>query len=427
MSISSSINGASESTLQEIRDKYASDSFSRIMVADPTTIFSGTFQYDTNVWSTTRYGDWEEIHNNGTYTHLPNESSVQLSIGTTSGHYAYRQQHLRNRYQPGKAQQIIQTWLPIVKSNVRCRNGYFDPNDGVFLEVQNTQASFVLRTSTGGSPSDSNSVNQSSWNYDKFDGTGESGITIDFSKALLQFFDLEWLSLGIVVCGFYFNGKPRIAHIFNTGGNALTAPYMKTANLPLRIEIQNVGTSASSSAIKQICNAVISSGGFELDRGIKSYVGNGITAIPVDTTFRPILSFRPAQQINSINNAGYLEVIDVMVMCTTNDCEWKLILNPTLTGGSAASWVTQTGKMVEYDVTQTGNTVAITNGTNEGGGYALAGGGGSSAAVTHNEPTARLLLGRNWDYSTTDMITVAARSVTGTSNVKAIINCREYW
>jgi hypothetical protein len=51
------------------------------------------------------------------------------------------------------------------------------------LQQNGTTISFVLRTATSGSPSDARTVNQADWNGDKLDGTGDSGYTLDITKA----------------------------------------------------------------------------------------------------------------------------------------------------------------------------------------------------------------------------------------------------
>ena len=49
-------------------------------------------------------------------------------------------------------------------------------------------------------------VTRNNW-IDKFDGTGSSGLTIDFTKAQIFTFDQEWLGVGRVRMGFVINGN----------------------------------------------------------------------------------------------------------------------------------------------------------------------------------------------------------------------------
>ena len=64
----------------------------------------------------------------------------------------------------------------------------FDANNGIFFEDTGTGYQIVRRTYVTGSAVD-NVVAQSSWNGDKLDGTGESGYTLDPTKATIMFMD----------------------------------------------------------------------------------------------------------------------------------------------------------------------------------------------------------------------------------------------
>ena len=68
------------------------------------------------------------------------------------------------------------------------------------------------------------------------DGTGTSGYNIDFTKSQLYVIDFEWLSVGRIRFGFYIFGKIYYCHQISNF-NELDEPYMKTANLPIRYEI----------------------------------------------------------------------------------------------------------------------------------------------------------------------------------------------
>jgi len=114
--------------------------------------------------------------------------------------------------------------------------------------------SAVLRNSTADTL-----ISQSNWNIDKFDGTGNSGITLDFTKAQLFVIDFEWLSVGRIRYGFYIYGKIFYCHQI-TNVNSLTAPYMVTPNLPVRYEVRN--NDGGNVSLTQICSSVITEGGY---------------------------------------------------------------------------------------------------------------------------------------------------------------------
>jgi hypothetical protein len=318
------------------------------------------------------------------------------------------------------------TGVVVPKTNVRQRIGYFDENDGIFFESTSTTGfNFVLRTSTSGSVSDANSVAKANWNVDTFDGSGPSGVTIDFTKAQIWFADIEWLSVGRVRCGFVIDGLLHYAHSFNNANN-LSLPYMKTANLPCRYEIENTGTSAGTTSFKQICSSIISEGGFEVERGEASTAYNDGTAVTVDTTIRPVLCIRPKTTFNSINNTGFIEPMEVHISTVTNDIDWFAYLNPNFTGGAHSWGSAGSTKIMEYDVTRTGTAVTLSNGSIEMSGESIAAGGSAARNISRDVFQNRLLLGNNINFTSSDIFVVAAKSRTGSASVRAVVDCREF-
>jgi hypothetical protein len=208
------------------------------------------------------------------------------------------------------------------------RFGLFDAGDGVFLELDGASGVIIVqRTSTSGTPSDSNKVAQGSWNVDPMNGSGPSGVTLDFTKTQILWVDLQWLGVGRVRVGFDVNGTDYVAHEF-LNSNTYTTPYMRTASLPVRYEIANTGATASSSSAKQISSSVVWEGGNE-DPGCFSTADMGTTTYTATTTLTTILAVRLksshirafVKPLNTeITNIGS-ETVRMVVMCT-----------PTVTG-----------------------------------------------------------------------------------------------
>ncbi len=137
------------------------DAFGRLRVSEPFTLFD----------SQNRYAEDDQFSsstvNGASITFATNESSVNMSVDTTSGSKAVRQTFRRMPYQPGKSMLILTTFcMNAPKANLRQRVGYFDENNGIYLEQNGTSnPSFTIRTNTSGTPVDTNSVSQSSWRY----------------------------------------------------------------------------------------------------------------------------------------------------------------------------------------------------------------------------------------------------------------------
>ena len=376
------------------------DAFGRLRVSSPFTLFdsqnryAADNQFDTSVVS------------GGTTTYLPNESTIQLNVNTTSGAEVVRQSYRSMPYQPGKGLLCLATFvMATAKTNLRQRVGYFGTQNGVYFQLNDTTKSFILRSYIGGSVDDtSRKVDQSSWNGDKLDGTGASGLTLDLTHPQILWMDFEWLGVGSVRCGFIINGEYIVCHTYNTANVYGTSVYMTTAILPVRYEITNTGTTSGSSSLKQVCSSVVSEAGFE-QTSIDHTARRTTIFTNIDTTFVPIVSIR------LISTALGAVVIPnrIQFLPTTNqNYEIALIKNTTLTGATWAATVPSDAN-VEYDVAATamsGGTICQTD-------YVTA--SGSSGISNTSAPT-----GYNLDLQlgaslagVSDIYTLAVRIVSG--------------
>lgn len=344
----------------------AGDAFGRLRTSSPLTLFDSSHRYrDNGQWATSSGTGGTTVFSSG-------EGLVNLNVTTASGSEIIRETKKVCSYQPGKSLQIMSTFVMNPgKTNLRQRVGYFGSANGIYVEVSGTSApSFVERNSISGSVAETR-VPQSQWNIDKLDGNGPSGFTLDMTKAQIHWIDVEWLGLGTVRTGFVLNGQLVHCHSFHHA-NLITSTYMTTASLPLRYEITNLGTTASSSTLKQVCSTVLSEGGYEL-RGAQSTVG-----IPVNTpydlttapTFYPVISLRLKSAF--LDAVVILTALSIMGITNNASYNWKVVAGGTTTGGS---WVSGgDDSAVEYNITGTSfsDTGAralasgFTNGSNQG-------------------------------------------------------------
>lgn len=83
-------------------------------------------------------------------------------------------------------------------------------------------------------------IPQSSWNLDKLDGTGPSGMTLDITKMQMWFIDYAWYGAGTVRYGVRDNrGQVIYCHKI-VHGNSQTEAYMRSGNLPARYEVNTL-------------------------------------------------------------------------------------------------------------------------------------------------------------------------------------------
>ena len=374
------------------------DAFGRLRVANPYTLFDSQNRYQKDPQFS------EALTGSATATYVANESSVDMAVTTASGDKAVRQTYRVFPYQPGKSLQVLATFvMNTPKANLRQRVGYFNTDNGVFFQVNDTTKSFVLRTNTSGTPSDARTVNQADWNGDKLDGTGASGLTLDVSKAQILYMDFEWLGVGSVRCGFIIDGTFIVCHTFNNA-NDIDKVYMTTAILPVRYEIENTAATASASTLTQICSTVISEGGYQQ---VSALTWARMTAVmAATTTFQPMVSIR--LKSTALGAVVLPAIYNAIPVGSTLDYEVVLIKNPTLTGDSFSSLSTN----VEYDVAAT----ALTGGTIVQQSYTSGSNQGSALASGGTDYNFDLQLGVSL-ASVSDIYTLAARTISGTDDI----------
>ena len=377
----------------------SADAFGRLRISDPQTIFDYQSEYDAGplIWQ-------DEIAGSATASHSAANSSVDLTVTTSSGDRVTRQTRQYHRYQPGKSQLVLMTFvMNDGQENTEQRVGYFDDNNGIFLELSGTTIRIVQRSSTSGSVVDT-AVEQSDWNIDQLPA-------LDLSRANILAIDMEWLGVGSVRVGFVIDGQFYYAHQFNNANN-LSTVYMTTANLPARYEIENVGVAAASATLRAICTSVISEGGFEDNRGIPFCSSTGGTLIGVNTTARtPIISLRPKATFNSITNRGQLLIYNVEGYVESTGALFEVIYDGTLTGAFFAS--VDDDSITESDTSAT----AVTGGQAIFAFYVAAGGQISNSST--QSILSRLPLSLEKDGTNPKNISLVATRIggSGTSNV----------
>jgi hypothetical protein len=389
------------------------DAFGRARVGNPTTLFNSNFIYNAQplLWDTVVTGG-------GTATKTANVSSVTLNTGgTTNGDGVYMQTHRYYRYEPGKSQLIMFTGvLGAQKANVRSRYGYYEVNDGCYFEMDGTNGPAInIRTHTSGSPVDA-PVLQASWNLDKMDGTGNTGITLDFSKQQIFVIDLQWLGTGRVRFGFVFNGVLVYAHQF-LNDNRFTLPYMNTAQLPLRAEIFNTGTAASGTTMTMVCGSIVSEGGEESPNALQFTANNGVTPVAV-TTRRAILSIRPKTTFNSIANHVPLRDLSVSLYADATVL-YEIVHGGSLGGAPSFADVDTTNCGAEKDVAGT----TVTGGVVIASGYLSVAGGSNKNNI--DIPMTQELLCTISAAGAADNFSIVCTSFTGTANCAASITFQE--
>ena len=339
-------------------DNGAVDAFGRLRVGLPVSLLDSKFLYDKQPQF------YDEVVNIGASTFVPNDSLITMSTSGDGG-FVIRQTTSRFNYQPGKSILCIYTFVAAPETNIIKRIGSFQslsaapytPTDGLYLEVGSNGPSFNIIKTKG--TLNSLTVPQSAWNIDKLDGTGASGLSIDFTKGQILAIDFEWLGLGRVRFGFFLQGKLYYAHQV-TNFNALQAPYMTSPNQPVRYEIRQSG--AGSGTMKQICSTVIEEGRDEI-LGVAVTASLSAAVTVQDNIMTPILALRVNPQFSNLSFLG--KSFDLYNTDNTTDILFKVFRNPSF--NNSLNWQNIENSYLQFAIGS--NTITLSGGYSLYSGY----------------------------------------------------------
>jgi hypothetical protein len=403
----------------------AVDAFGRMRTSTPLTLFDSSHRYrDNGLWSTSNTA--------GTIiAHSENQGLVNLTLPTTANAEIIRETTKTCSYQPGKSLFVLNTFVPATpKANLRQRVGYFGAQNGIYFEIDGTTAYIVERSYVTGELVETR-VAQANWNNDTLQGStvnvpGQglgpcpSNIELDLTKAQIFWMDIEWLGLGTVRCGFVIDGKLVHCHSFHHA-NKIASTYITTASLPLRYEIKNTGTTASSSTMGQVCSSVVSEGGYEL-RGLQQAATVPVTA-PVDLTtagtFYTVLSIRLKASPNRLDAIVILTALSILGVTNNAAYNWQVRASGVSNGGT---WVDAgTDSAVEYKI----GGGDYTGGRILASGYTFGSNQGSASVDILKEALFKFQLERNGLTGAPFELSLVAASNTNGADIFASVDWEE--
>lgn len=318
--------------------------FNRLKSSNFVNIFDSKQIYDDEPLKFNNY-----ILNSGATAYNNQISATTLSVTTAANDLALRQTNRYFNYQPGRNLNIFISFnLKTQNENTIKSIGYFDDNNGIFLKQTSDNIYLTKRSNTSGVPIDED-ISQSGWNIDSLDGYGVSGQQIDFSKVQLMIIELEWFGAIGAKIGFVINNNIYYVHKFDYS-NELDNVYIRTPNLPIRGEIRKIGASASSSDFDFISCSASQEGASDLN-GIIRTSDRGVSSISTTTTLVPLISIRLK---SNYNRAAIIPMFASIITSSTGNYHYKILVNPIITGGPEASWISVSNSAIEYDITQAG-------------------------------------------------------------------------
>lgn len=181
------------------------------------------------------------------------------------------------------------------------------------------------------------------------DGTGPSGINLDFETMIIYVIDFGWLGTARVRFGFSYNGTLHYCHEFYNTSNY--SPYIKHPNKPIHSEIRSLGGAGS---LRVICASVMSESGEE-KTGILRGISTGTTHLNANAakTSYLLMAIRLKESQIQIR----VDLGSLYILATTNDSfRFFLVHNPSING--ALTWNSLIDSGVQYTFGATANTIA---------------------------------------------------------------------
>lgn len=283
---------------------------------------------------------------------------------------------------------------------------------GTFSITASTAVGSFATTKTGVASTDS-FVAQSSWNGDKLDGTGASGVTIDPTKLNVFQIDLQFLGAGTFTVKAEIgttSNDPRwiTLHTFRLP-NTLTATNFGNPSFPFTMAAYSTG-STTNLTVKCGSFAGFIEGHKRLHGPRLSYFNPGVSVGSANYT--ALMTIRNTRYYGGRSNQGVINIISVLAAQQHNNVSTVfLIKNATLSAGTPSFAQYHSTSIAYQDQGATQCTF-----TNDQLVWS-----GSIAATSNIDFT----FGDEITLQPGETLTIAAKTNSGTGTILASLNTRE--
>lgn len=322
--------------------------FGRLKTALPTVLYEYNFIENerSDLFDTNTAGS-------ATITYDSTEKTRNLNLSTASGDRATVQTFQRVKYTPGQQNAVLFVNQFQPKANVVQSSSYGDESDCFFFRMSGLTFEVGIRSSVTGSIVE-NTITQANFNGDKLDGTGESGITADFSKPIIFFVQFQWLGSGRVSFWAAIENQTVLMHEEIHSGVISETKYMRTATLPFRFEAENTAATASNTTFKISCGSSISEGRTQVSATQRHVYNTTAVALPNGGALIPTLAIR----LKSTSDVANIKPIKFgFIGASRDELAIELVVGGTLTGGTWTS--VDSTSSVEANYTATSHTGGI--------------------------------------------------------------------
>jgi len=358
------------------------DAFGNLATTQVTPIIQLQFPYtlNTDQIATTLTGS-------GTATHSAPFAVVSTTAATNSTAKIASLTNLH--YRPGQGGLCIFTAIyTLGVANSVQEVGLGDAVNGFFFGYNGASFGINLRSN-----SSDGYIPQTTWNRDKMNGTGSSGMTLNPTKGNVYKIQYQWLGFGAI--NFYIEnpatGKFVLLHQIQYA-NTFTTTSVGNPSLPISLKVSN--TTNNTNIVVKVPSIAAFVEGLLSDLGLVNSINNSKSSV---TTQLNILTIRNNATFNSIENKKFVTPTFISITNTSNaDALFKVILNTTLGGTPAYTAINAATSVVSFDVAGT----TITGGRTVASYYLN---GNSNAQIPLSSIGLRL--------NTSDILTVSATSL----------------
>ncbi|SDN53406.1 hypothetical protein [Bacillus sp. OK048] len=241
--------------------------------------------------------------------------------------------------------------------------GVGDSVDGFFFGF-NGAAFGVLRRQNG----TDNWIPQTSWNMDKFNRTGLSGVTLDPTKGNVYTIEYQWLGFGAI--SFFIEnpatGFPTLVHIIQYA-NANTIPSIFNPTLPVMAQVINT-TNASNLTLRTSSAMGMIEGNGDTNSLVTVNSFSNSKQVSAETS---ILTLRNNATFQGKTNRVRVQFSYLSINCSGgNTATVRLVVNATLGGTPTYINISPTTSVVAADIagtTVTGGSRKMTTVVNSPG------------------------------------------------------------
>lgn len=369
----------------------------------------------TSVYGISALRDVVTTSGGGTVTNDATEYIVETGSGTTDS--AILDSALRGRYEPGYAGQAgIGVRIPVNPTGNQVLSwGLFDDENGAYFGVNSTGFFVAIRRN-----GIDTIIPQASFNVDKVDGTGASGVTLNLARGNIYEIVFTWYGYGViefqVVQPNPTTGAQEVITINRftpSGETSFIDP-----NLPLRVEVDNNGTSAPNSVyVGGRSYSIIGK-----YNPIFRITSDRRTVNAVPSTLVPVISFRRKTEFPAgSGRPNSIDVnLDLVSIIASGDISYQILLGGTIDGAFTNFPTANTNiPNAETGLLVNNTATTITGGETIYQGVTSGGAGASQVTLSQN------LL--DFNLPTDEIVTLAVSNLGAAANVIAVFRVAESW